>query len=593
MTIRAIGGLVGLNIAFVSVGLALLFGFGALRRWSDLLRLAGVAYFTGVASAMVVLTLELVVGMPVDLGTSVASLAALAAAALVAGLRRSRGRRLARPTLSIGSTSIFVASCFAGLVVYFEALFRASRLSPTLAEWDGWSTWVPKAKAIYFFGHLDPSLLAFTPGPSYPPGLPAVHALAFHAMGSPDDVTLHLQYWHYALAFTAAVGGLLASRVRGAILLPVLMAALVAPSFITRLTWTYADLPLGYLVALAALLLGLWLSEREEWQLAFATILLGGAMLTKREGILFAACVLCAAFIGSYADRRSAWPRLGLSGLLAFLFVLPWRIWFLAHGIPSDAPSGGVLGLDDTSRGWHTVELVLTTLGDPEHWRVLPVLAALSLLLAALARAWRLSLYAAVFVVCAMVAATLTIWTESSLPLTQNDAKNPIVRMTGTSILVLVVLTPLLLERAWSAGGAVLAPSAPVGPDVFVWRTRAACSIVVLAALAYPASMLVGYSGHGLPGALPRFPSSADCVDAPAPGEKVRVVVGYARSYPRARDLRRRATRAGLPNVGMEQDGCGRVRVFVERLATVDVGQRFVAMAHAAGLGPTLERNSG
>ena len=61
---------------------------------------------------------------------------------------------------------------------------------------------------------------------------------------------------------------------------------------------------MGYLIAVAALLLILWIEEKESWQLAAATVLLAGAMLTKREGMLFAACVLLAGFVASFAERR-------------------------------------------------------------------------------------------------------------------------------------------------------------------------------------------------------------------------------------------------------------------------------------------------
>jgi hypothetical protein len=72
-----------------------------------------------------------------------------------------------------GSGSI-AAGFFAALtVVYLEAQFRAGRLAG-LYEFDAWSFWVPKAKAIYLFGGLDRQLFHDLPGPSYPPLVPAV-----------------------------------------------------------------------------------------------------------------------------------------------------------------------------------------------------------------------------------------------------------------------------------------------------------------------------------------------------------------------------------------------------------------------------------
>lgn len=597
MTIRAITGLAVFNLAVLGVGAGLLWGLGALRWWTDLVRLAGVAYLLGLASLMILLTCELVLGVPINLVTSALSLVGLAAAGLALGIGRGHARPSLRPPeWHFPRISLFVAVSLSGMVVYFEGLFRAARLSSILGEWDGWSSWVPKAKAIYFFGSLEPELLVFIPGPSYPPGLPALHAVAFHAMGSADDVTLHVQYWFYAVGFTAALAGLLAPRVRQTILVPLLMLILLAPSLVARLTWTYADLPFGYLIAIAALLLILWVEEQRSWQLAAATILLSGAMLTKREGILFAACVLLAAFATSWRERRVVWPRLAVGGLAAFALALPWRIWFMAHGLPSDAPTAGYLGaFTYPERVWPSLKLVVTTLFGPEFWLLAPVLAAVAIVLAALADAWVVSIYAVVFASAAISAAAWTTWSNAALPITQNDAVNPIVRMTGTTILALVALTPLLLERAWSGRGErrVSSRVAKPGPDAFVSRSFAAWAIVLVAGLAYPASMLAGYSGQTLPGGLPRFPSTSDCVSAPVPGKRVRLVVGYADSYPEANVLQERAVAAGLRDTQVSQDGCGRLRVFVDDLPTVAAATALMANARSADLEPTVESDLG
>ena len=73
MTIRAIGGLFGLNVFILLVGCGVLWGIRGWKRWTELARLAGLAYLLGVASLMVVYTLELVVGVPFGFGTIVAT----------------------------------------------------------------------------------------------------------------------------------------------------------------------------------------------------------------------------------------------------------------------------------------------------------------------------------------------------------------------------------------------------------------------------------------------------------------------------------------------------------------------------------------
>ena len=596
MTLRAIGGLAAYNILVFGIGSGLLWGLGGWRSWTDLLRLAGVAYLLGLAAMMIVLTLELVVGIPVTLATAAVSGAAIFLAGGGIGVLRGHPR----PTLPsfrwrVPRISLFVALFVAAIVVFLEALFRAGRLASIGLEWDGWAFWVPKAKALYFSGELDTEFLFALPPwtPSYPPGLPVLHGLAFHAMGSADSVTLHLQYWFYAVGFVAAVVGLIAPRVRPAILFPLLLVVLVTPSLVYQLVSVNADVPLAYLVGIAALLVVLWLEERQEWQLATATVLLSGAILTKREGLLLVACVVLAGFAASFRERRALWPRLAVAAVVAFAITLPWRFWFTAKGLPSDGPTSGYLGaFGYLERAWPAFELVVTTFFDRELWLVVPILAGVALGLAVVARAWRLSAFTAVFAGAALAAATWAIWANTALSFTPDNADNPVVRLLGTPILVLALLTPLLLERAWAT-----APRVPSYTPARWWRwlvsrSRLAWAIVIVAALGYPGSAIVGYSGQTLPGGLPRFPSAADCVVPTVPGRGVRLVVGYAGSYPDAQILRERARDAGLANIEVGRDGCGRLRVFVDDLTSIAASRSRLAEA-ATELEPTVELDPG
>jgi hypothetical protein len=72
----------------------------------------------------------------------------------------------------------------------------------------------------------------------------------------------------------------------------------------------------------------------------------------------------------------------------------------------------------------------------------------------------------------------------------------------------------------------------------------------------------------------------------------VRVVFGYAESYPEAAAMRERARAAGLGGVRARQDGCGQVRVYVDGSSEVEASE-LLARAQAAGLEPTIEADSG
>src|SRR5207253_8301396 len=124
-------------------------------------------------------------------------------------------------------------------------------------------------------------------------------------------VTSTLQYWFLGVGFVAAVVGLLATRVAPLLFLPFALVIFVLPDIRSRSVDMYGDLPLGFLVATAALLVALWLEERRPWQLPAASLLLAAAALTKREGVILAGCVVVAALAASSDRVRRDWPRLG------------------------------------------------------------------------------------------------------------------------------------------------------------------------------------------------------------------------------------------------------------------------------------------
>ena len=128
------------------------------------------------------------------------------------------GRPLPRgygdPNKHASSDAVLVSAGGVALTgLLLEALFRSARLQ-SLQAYDAWAFWVPKAKAIYFFGGLDAQVFTTFPGPTYPPLIPILDAAAFHAMGGVDVVTLHLQYWFLVVGAVAAVAGSSTGRYR-------------------------------------------------------------------------------------------------------------------------------------------------------------------------------------------------------------------------------------------------------------------------------------------------------------------------------------------------------------------------------------------
>jgi len=449
LTVRSLAGLAALNLFALGVGAGLLWGLRGWRSWWELARLAGLAYMLGIAALGVALTLALVVGIPFSLATILLTGLALAAAGLGVGLRLGRPR----PVLGPAPGRIGLAgAALAGLViVYLEALFRAARLSGLYA-FDAWSFWVPKAKAIYFFDGLDEQFFSELPNATYPPLVPTFEATAFHFMGSADVVTLHVQFWFFLAGFVAAIAGLLAPRVPPVLLWSFALLALVSPRVVGRTLEPQADFTLDYLFALAALLVALWLIERQPWQLASATLFLGATMLTKREGQLLAACVVAAALAASWREWRSAWPRLVLASACAFAIALPWRVWYVSHDLTGEFPESGVTGLlDNLDRAWPSLQSVLSIALDAGLWTMVLPLVIAAIVLAFMAGARVLPAYAALVYGLALAGFTWAIWsfTELEVPIDQDEAINPVVRLTASLIVLSAALVPLLLDAAW------------------------------------------------------------------------------------------------------------------------------------------------
>lgn len=445
MTVRALGGLALLNVAYLVAGLSLLWGIRGLGTWATAARLAGLGYLLGVASLGVTWTVLVVVGVPFEGITIVLTTACLVALGALLGHRARRPLPEWAP-VTFTRMAIVAAAGVALAGVFLEALFRAARLHGLYA-FDGWAFWVPKGKALYYFGGLDEQVFTTLPGPTYPPIVPLLDAAAFHAMGSADTVTLHVQYWILAVGFAAAVAGLLASRVPPWLVWPPFLLFLVAPRATERLLTPQADFLVDYLFVVSAVLVVLWLDDGGRWHLVAIAVLLGGAVLTKREGALLAACLIVAALLATIR-RRSVWPSLLAVAVAVAATGVSWRLWYRAHDIGGEAPSGA--GLDaGLSRALDALELSFDVLFDDALWSVVPVVgvAAIALGLAWGARSEAVflgSLLGLVFLGGAWITASYP-----ELPFTADEAVNPIVRYTAAAVALCAAATPLLLHRVW------------------------------------------------------------------------------------------------------------------------------------------------
>ncbi|MGH3110378.1 MAG: hypothetical protein ACRDQT_05610 [Gaiellaceae bacterium] len=114
-------------------------------------------------------------------------------------------------------------------------------------------------------------------------------------------------------------------------------------------------------------------------------------------------------------------------------------------------------------------------------------------------------------------------------------------------------------------------------------RRLAPWLIVAVAALAYPLAVLA-FSG------LPEFPSRDECVVSVTGEGEYEVVFGYRDSELKAFELRDDVLAVGFSGSEIERDGCGRVRVSVDDIPSLEVGEEVIRQARTVGLDPTLEQ---
>src|SRR4029078_11078629 len=235
------------------------------------------------------------------------------------------------------------------------------------AGWCG----VPRAKAIYFFGGLDEEIFTTSAGPTYPPIVPILDAAAFHAMGSVDVVTFHLQFWFLLAGGVAAIAGCLYRHVPPWALWSSLLLVLVVPRFGEGLLTPQDDVLVDLLFVVGALQLTLWLRDGQGWRLACIAALFAGAALTSVEGLLSSALALGVTFGASWPRRRSAWPRLALVVGIVVAAAIPWRLWDRAHDITGGA-APRLRASASLHRALDSLRLSLDVLFDVSLWSVVP-----------------------------------------------------------------------------------------------------------------------------------------------------------------------------------------------------------------------------
>ena len=449
-TLQAIAGLAALNGAYAVLGLVILWTVRGLPRWSDAVRSAGLGYLLGIAAFGALWTELLVLGVPFRrLGDrAVARRRHLrrarrgpAAAAPASRPPRSESRSSAPAALLVTAAGVALT----GLML--ESLFRAARLQ-SLQAYDAWAFWVPKAKAIYFFGGLDEQVFTTAAGPTYPPVVPILDAAAFHAMGGADTVTLHLQFWFFVTGAVAAVACVLHRHVPAWLLWPSVVLVLALPRFAERLLRPQADV-----------LVDLFWSSRPSFSSSgYATRTPGGSSRRRscwRARRSRSGRGSCSRPL-RWASRWRCTGEGGPCGSRSWPPPLPYSLW------PSPGASGTAARVSagrpppmrvsvGRSIGRSTRCVCRRTCSSTRRSGRSFLFVALVALAAALV--WgdrRLAAFLGSLLAVVFVGGAWVTYSYVDVPITAEESVNPIVRYTGAIVLLAAVSTPLLLASAWS-----------------------------------------------------------------------------------------------------------------------------------------------
>jgi hypothetical protein len=109
-------------------------------------------------------------------------------------------------------------------------------------------------------------------------------------------------------------------------------------------------------------------------------------------------------------------------------------------------------------------------------------------------------------------------------------------------------------------------------------------AIVVVPLLGYPLVTLAGGS--------PRFPSREECVRPPVEGKPVDVIFGRFDDPELAAETRDRVVAVGFTGTEARPDGCGRWKVVLEDVPSLETSREIQAEAATVDLRPTLELGS-
>ena len=435
-----------LNLLFLIAGSGILWGIRGWRTWREWRALGGVAYMTGLCTVTVVATLVPMYGGRLSAGVILALVAGVGIAGTLVGV--AKRRPLPAHGGARGPIDLVALAPMAVTAVFLALFFLVARIQP-MTSWDAWGFWTTKAKAIYFFGGLDPTIFRQT-WPSYPLLVPVLDAMNFRFMGSADTTALGVQWWLLAAGFVWAAAGLLRRVAPPRITWTFLALFAALPQLDDRLLERTADWPLDIFFGLASCAALVWIMTSERWLLAVFGLALGATLVTKREGQLLAACLVIAMLVALGIRRAASLAVVGVAAVAVVPDVL-WRLWWTSRHIAADTPPGGLVHATFANLGYapQAFDLVARLLFDYHLWLGITPLAFAAALVGLTQRDRRAPLFFLSLFVLGFVGWAWENWAyvTAGYPITSDPSVNPTNRTVASLVVLSIVTAPVLVGR--------------------------------------------------------------------------------------------------------------------------------------------------
>lgn len=422
-------GLVGIALALLGL---LPLGTGVLFLTRTPFR-AGLAVFTGVAAAMVLLPPLVYLGLE----PSIPIVLLLGLVALVAGMIVGRPSR-ARAGFELLPSLVLAVPL---------ALLATRGAEQPVGQYDAFANWTLKAKLLYAGRSFADASIAPPVHREYPLGLPSLEAYTLHWIGSANVRVLHVLFAVFLAGLAVVAWTVLRPHVGALPLTAGLSLLLWMPAARDQALSGYADVPLACLFVSAVLLLG---GER----LALGSVFAAAALATKRDAVAFCAVLYGLAFVTLLVQRRrERLPGLVLAAGCVALSALPWRVFDAVHDLHDR-------DIDLSLSRAGDLPFVFGRFGDVAVDRayvwVLPIAVVAALVLLANRRARPLAVASLALGGCLLAALAFVYisGTTGVRYLVRSTAERTLI----TPTLLAAALLPLLVTRALGAGPRAPAP---------------------------------------------------------------------------------------------------------------------------------------